>query len=153
MCTLADGRIVAVNRAFVQTFGRTAAEAHGKTLRELGISAGPELHQQLLLALQAHGHARSIEARLLTSLGQHCSFLINADLLSIGDQPHYIKIMQDITAQKQAAAAQRQLDAKLQQTQKLESLGVLAGGIAHDFNNLLASVMGYTDLALLELPP
>ena len=40
----------------------------------------------------------------------------------------------------------------MQQTQKAESLGVLAGGIAHDFNNLLTGIIGNAELSLLDLP-
>jgi len=59
----------------------------------------------------------------------------------------------DITARKQAEEARLALERKLLETQKLESLGVLAGGIAHDFNNLLVGVMGNASLALASLPP
>ena len=59
----------------------------------------------------------------------------------------------DITDRKLAEERGRTLAEKLQQTQRLESLGVLAGGIAHDFNNLLSGILGNADLALLELPP
>jgi PAS domain S-box-containing protein len=51
----------------------------------------------------------------------------------------------------QADAARINLERKLQETQKLESLGVLAGGIAHDFNNLLTGILGNSSLASLEL--
>ncbi len=47
---------------------------------------------------------------------------------------------------------EQRFEARLQHTQKLESLGVLAGGIAHDFNNLLVGMLGNAGLALLELP-
>lgn len=53
--------------------------------------------------------------------------------------------------EREAEAERRKLEAQMLQTQKLESLGVLAGGIAHDFNNLLTSVIGYCDLACGEV--
>jgi signal transduction histidine kinase/CheY-like chemotaxis protein len=49
--------------------------------------------------------------------------------------------LRDITEQKK-------LEAQLQQTQKMDSIGHLAGGIAHDFNNILSSIIGYTELAI-----
>ena len=61
-------------------------------------------------------------------------------------------MLSDITEQKKAEEDRYQLDAQMQQIQKLESLGLLAGGVAHDFNNLLTAVLGNTELALRDLP-
>jgi PAS domain S-box-containing protein len=58
----------------------------------------------------------------------------------------------DITSRKQAEAERGAMERKLQDTQKLESLGILAGGIAHDFNNLLTGVLGNASLAQMDLP-
>ncbi|MBA4138011.1 MAG: hypothetical protein C0518_11895 [Opitutus sp.] len=52
----------------------------------------------------------------------------------------------DITPRKLAEQESENLQRKMQETQRLESLGVLAGGIAHDFNNLLTVILGNTSL-------
>ncbi len=57
----------------------------------------------------------------------------------------------DITGRKNAEEERLRVEKKLQEAQKLESLGVLAGGIAHDFNNLLTGVLGTASLARMEV--
>jgi PAS domain S-box-containing protein len=44
------------------------------------------------------------------------------------------------------------LENRLVQAQKLETIGSLAGGIAHDFNNILATISGYSEMLLDDLP-
>ncbi len=58
----------------------------------------------------------------------------------------------DITREKAVAAERDLLGRKLQETQRFESLAVLAGGIAHDFNNILTAIVGNVVLARISLP-
>jgi two-component system cell cycle sensor histidine kinase/response regulator CckA len=64
-----------------------------------------------------------------------------------------VVVADDITELRRAEAERLAVERKLMESQKLESLGVLAGGIAHDFNNLLTVILGNAELALLDLPP
>jgi PAS domain S-box-containing protein len=54
--------------------------------------------------------------------------------------------LQDITKRKS-------LESQLIQAQKMESIGRLAGGVAHDYNNALTTIMGFTELAMMDADP
>ncbi len=58
----------------------------------------------------------------------------------------------DFTDRKRSEDEREAWHRKLLETQKFESLGMLAGGIAHDFNNLLTGVLGNASLLRLQLP-
>ena len=61
-----------------------------------------------------------------------------------GNPKYLLSISENITEVKK-------LQARLSQTQKLESLGAMSGGIAHDFNNILQPILGYCELLKADL--
>jgi signal transduction histidine kinase len=64
-----------------------------------------------------------------------------------------VGVIRDVSERIRAEREHTELEDRIQQTQKLEGLGVMAGGIAHDFNNLLTPILGDTSLALMDLEP
>ncbi len=63
-----------------------------------------------------------------------------------------VVIFRDASERKHAEDQRRQLEEKMYEAQRLESLGVLAGGVAHDFNNLLHVIACSAELAAKQSP-
>jgi PAS domain S-box-containing protein len=108
----------------------------------------PLTHHALVRARiqQVHdiGYAELTEMPFIRRDGELIDVEITGGATTYQDQPAIQVIFRDITVRKE-------LEAQLRQMQKMEAIGTLAGGIAHDFNNVLSALMGYTELACLEV--
>ena len=94
----------------------------------------------------------SVECRWVRKDGSVKDVLLHATPFDPADlSKGIINNTVDLTERKAAEEARLSLERQVQQSQKLESLGILAGGIAHDFNNLLMTIIGNADLGLHEL--
>jgi PAS domain S-box-containing protein len=97
--------------------------------------------------------AEPVDQKFLAADGGVIEAIVVGVPCTFEGEPAIQAVFVDVTAQKRAERERLALESQIQQTQKLESIGVLAGGIAHDFNNLLVGVMGNADLALYQLAP
>ena len=152
--TDAEGRTVYHNPRWLSLAGMTAEQARGEGWVR---AIHPEDRDALLAdwkRVTAAGGDWKREHRILTPQGEVRWVEALAGPLrgAGGELLGYVGTVKNITDRKEGEEERRRLERKLQEAQKLESLGVLAGGVAHDFNNLLTGVIGYVSLALQQPP-
>mgnify|MGYP003750313431 CR=1 FL=1 len=104
-------------------------------------------------AIRTGRHQPTYELELKTKDGRKVWVEVNeSPVVRGGRTVMVVGALQDITERKKAEKERVEMERRFQQSQKLESLGVMAGGIAHDFNNLLTAILGNLDLALMGGP-
>ena len=139
-----NGIVVSLNPEAENIFGVDESVLAGRELGDLFLPAERENCAAMLLP--PDGEAK-------TGLGLLCEFNVprtddeptpvemSVTAMNIGGHRAYVAAIQDITERKRA-------EAKLQQVQRLETIGQLTGGVAHDFNNLLMAMQ--VNLELLK---
>ncbi len=75
---------------------------------------------------------------------------VRVGMVELGGEKLVIALAREITELLEAEKERQQMEGRLRQSQKMESIGTLAGGIAHDFNNILTPIFGYLELAMME---
>jgi PAS domain S-box-containing protein len=148
-------RTTSWNPAAERMFGFTKEEILGNAGYQLIVSAEARPFVEEIFGRIAGGESIStLASENITRDGKTilCDWfaapLKSADGSCIG----IMAMAQDVTERKQGEVTRARLEAQLRQSQKMEAIGTLAGGIAHDFNNILAAIIGYCELALMDLP-
>ncbi len=138
-----EGNILEANKAAVEAYGYSYNELLRMNVRDIrSIETVHGIEDQLRQAATDGLILETIQRR---KDGTVFPVEISARGVKIDNKRIVASVVRNITQRKRAEEA-------LRQTQKMESLGVLAGGIAHDFNNLLQAIIGQTYLALTKLP-
>ncbi|MDR3562662.1 MAG: PAS domain S-box protein, partial [Negativicutes bacterium] len=139
--------IIFVNPAFTQMTGYTAAETLGKTPPML---QGPRTDKTVLRRLRQNLERGEVfVGEAINYRKDQREFNLEWQIAPIrnagGTVTHFVAIQHDITDRKQ-------LEARLLQSQKMETVGKLAGGIAHEFNSILTAIICQSELVLGDLP-
>ncbi len=142
MITDHNGIVEHVNPAFEKMAGYSGEEIAGQSVEILRSGEHDEGFYTGIVDTLDRGEVWKGEALLLCKdRSEKVTLRSIAPVLNDeGNVVNHITFMTDITEDKI-------LRTKVEHTQRLESLGVMAGGIAHDFNNILTSIMGNAKLA------
>jgi len=148
-------RIISTNPALEQMLGYEKNELTGLHFSE--IQAGTEHERQAAVEEITRNVSRDGfwegEIRNRRKDGAELIAHTTVSLTREAESQYFSCIQVDITEQKRLREEKEDLQVKLMETQRLESLGRLAEGVGHEFNNLLTGIMGNAGLALDLSPP
>ena len=99
---------------------------------------------------RTHAPTEPLEEVFITLRGREVAVEVQTAHLDLQDGPAILAFTQDLTERKRNEDERRKLEAEVQHSQKLDSLGSLAGGIAHDMNNVLAAILGMASLLQIK---
>ena len=144
--TISDtGVIQTFNRAAVDLFGLSSAEAIGQNVSVLMPEPDKGRHDGYLERYIQSGRKRPLGGSREV-VGLHKNKTTFTMRLTVAELPLSADGKHRFTGSCQDLTEIKAQQAQIQRAQKMDALGKLVGGIAHDYNNMLGVILGYTSL-------
>jgi PAS domain S-box-containing protein len=148
-----DERIVMANPCARRLFGATAREvSEAHYLDYTWPEDRPLIAARTRARLAGERLSETVTYRLRTAAGQPVPVEAHATLIQWEGGTASLIFLTNIEERVRAEEERARLQDSLQESRRLEAIGLLAGGVAHDFNNMLAAILGYAELARDALP-
>ncbi len=147
-----DARIIYVNEEACRFLGYSREELLTMTVPDINPDYRPETWAAHWEEIRRLG-SFTFEARHRARDGRLLPVEVRVNFVEFEGREYRCAFVRDLSERRKAEEERHNLESRIREVQKLESLGVLAGGIAHDFNNLLMAILGNADLALHNLSP
>jgi two-component system sensor kinase FixL len=147
----ADGTIRTINAAAERMFGYRAAELLGKPVDLLMPEPHRSKHQSYVERYLATGEPHIIgigrEALGRRANGETFPLALSVGEARDGSGGRFVGIIRDLSAQRDAEARSRSLEAKLAHVGRFNLMGEMAAGIAHEINQPLSAIATYAQAA------
>lgn len=144
-----DGRIINVNEQACIDHGYCEADLCQMTIFDINKTIDKNNWEMVWQKLRSEKKI-CFETEHTRKDGSKFPVEITANFLVYKGFEFSLSFVYDISERKNSEKQKAKMQSALQQTQRLDSLGILAGGIAHDFNNILSAIIGYTDLTKIN---
>ena len=151
-CTVSeDGEVLSVNESMCGILGYEAGELTGMRVFDFNLTLTPKVFLEHREKVFTVGF-RTFEAVYRRKDGSTFPVEVTTNHLDYKGKRILYSFVKDISERKAAEREQASLKEQLFQSQKMETVGLLAGGVAHDFNNLLMPILGYSELMMMGRP-
>ena len=113
LSTLAEGRFIDVNGAFLKMFGLTREQVIGRRAVELGVVVTAEERRKIVEEVRRTGSLRDLEMPFQRADGSTCHTLRSVERLVLGGEECLLTLIVDTTARRRAEAALQEREAQL----------------------------------------